>query len=206
MHSISTSSVIPHLAALCLALMGSLAAEPVTKIKVEAGKGLQSFDGLGCGAIFYEAHMTSLAARGKMAEQEKLYDAMFKDVRTDYLHLFIRHHGFRQFASRLEPGMQVVASTVSGPEASGISKPGVKACAFRTKDGKRVVTNIANVQDQPVEITLHVSGVMTGTAQAWLTDGTRSVESQPAQSAKDGLKYSLPARGMLTVQTGSAGK
>jgi O-glycosyl hydrolase len=472
MHSIYSLSLL----ALGIALMGPLAAAPVTQIKVEAGKGLQSFDGLGCGAIFYEGHMTSLAARGKQDEQEKLYDAMFKDVRTDYLHLFIRHdhepqndnadpltaafkaenfkycehtlaickaarqrqphmkfyatlytppawmktnndpsgggekkgtlkagmelelaefvwafldhmqrngvtmdylsianepdwphtqpsyfltpeenavlfksvsdyltkkaktdpqvprplmvgpnilsavsaaekylppllrkagdaldivgthdydrrgerwaaltkaakgrpvwgtewcvngpdtspelirsatefwlamseafngganvwmaydwvypprqggealihvdwgkswtptriyHGFRQFASRLEPGMQVVASSVSGPGASGISKPGVKACAFRTKDGKRVVTNIANVQDQPVEITLQVSGVTTGTAQAWLTDGTRSVESQPAQSPKDGLKYSLPARGMLTVEMGNAGK
>ncbi len=476
MHSIFSSSAMPRLVAFGIALMGPLAAAPVTQIKVEAGKGLQSFDGLGCGAIFYEGHMTSLAARGKQEEQEKLYDAMFKDVRTDYLHLFIRHdhepqndnsdpltaafkpedfkycehtlaickaarqrqphmkfyatlytppawmktnndpsgggekkgtlkagmelelaefvwgfldhmqrngvtmdylsianepdwphtqpsyfltpeenavlfksvsdyltkkaktdpqvprplmvgpnilsavsaaekylppllrkagdaldivgthdydrrgerwaaltkaakgrpvwgtewcvngpdtspelirsatefwlamseafngganvwmaydwvypprqggealihvdwgkswtptriyHGFRQFASRLEPGMQVVASSVSGPGASGISKPGVKACAFRTKDGKRVVINVANVQDQPVEITLQVSGVTTGSAQAWLTDGTRSVESQPPQPAKDGLKYSLPARGMLTVETGNAGK
>ena len=62
-----------------------------TQVTVEDAKVLQSFDGLGCGAIFYEGHMTSLAARNKPEEQEKLYDAMFKDVRTDYLHLYIRH-------------------------------------------------------------------------------------------------------------------
>src|SRR6478735_3265065 len=66
-------------------------AAPVTQVKVEASKVLQTFDGLGCGVIFYEGHITSLAARNKAEEQEKLYDAMFKDVRTDYLHLYIRH-------------------------------------------------------------------------------------------------------------------
>jgi O-glycosyl hydrolase len=458
-----TRTLIPS-----LTLAGSLAAAPVTQIIVEAGRGLQSFDGLGCGAIFYEGHMTSLAARGKIDEQEKLYDAMFKNVRTDYLHLFIRHdhependnadpftsgfkeehfkycehtlaickaarqrqpqmkfyatlytppawmktnnapsgggkekatlkpgmelelaefiwaflehmqrngvkmdylsianepdwphtqpsyfltpeqnaalfktvsdylttqakvhpevprplmigpnglsavaaardylppllqeagdaldivgthdydrrgerwaaltkaakgrpvwgtewcvngpddspelirsatefwlamseafngganvwmaydwvypplqggealihvdwgkswvptriyHGFRQFASRLEPGMQVVASSVTGPAASGISKPGVKACAFRTQDGQRVVTNIANVQDQPAEISVTIGGAAVGLTQAWLTDGTRAMELQPAQQ---NLNYTLPARGMLTLET-----
>ena len=76
---------------ICAGLKGPLAAAPATQIKVEAGKGLQTFAGLGCGAIFYEGHMTSLAARDKLEEQERLYDAMFKDVRTDYLHLYIRH-------------------------------------------------------------------------------------------------------------------
>lgn len=465
------SFFIACLAAFCVAWAHPLVAAPLTQITVEAGKVLQTFDGLGCGAIFYEGHMTSLAARGKNEEQEKLYDAMFKDVRTDYLHLFIRHdhepqndnsdpwsprfkeedfkycehtlaickaarqrqpqmkfyatlytppawmktnndtsgggakkgtlkagmelelaeyvwafldhmqkngvkmdflsianepdwphtqpsyfltpeahaaifktvsdyltkksksdpqvprpqmvgpnllsavdaaekylppllakagealdivgthdydrrgdrwaaltiaakgrpvwgtewcvngpdqspdlinsateywlamseafngganvwmaydwvypprqggealihvdwgnswtptriyHGFRQFASCLEPGMEVVASSVTGPGASGISKPGIKACAFRTNDGKRVVANIANVQDQPAEITLAVRGTSIGTAKAWLTDGIRAMEPQPDQPAKDALKYSLPARGMLTVET-----
>ncbi len=459
---------------ICAGLKGPLAAAPATQIKVEAGKGLQTFAGLGCGAIFYEGHMTSLAARDKLEEQERLYDAMFKDVRTDYLHLYIRHdhepqndnsdpmkaefkdgdfkycehtlaickaarqrqpgmkfyatlytppawmktnndvsgggekkatlkprmelelaefvrafleymqrngvkmdylsianepdwphtqpsyfltpddhavlfqkvsdylsakakahpevprplmvgpnvlsaldaagkylppllrkagdaldivgthdydrrgerwaaltkaakgrpvwgtewcvngpdnstdlinsatefwlamseafngganvwmaydwvypprqggealihmdwgnswkptriyHGFRQFASRLEPGMQVVASNVSGPGATGISKPGIKACAFRTRDGKRVVVNIANVLDQPAEISLNIRGAATsGKAQAWLTDGTRAPEPQPDQPARDPLKYSLPPRGMLTVESSS---
>ncbi len=473
----TTLSAVRFLAALLFAGVTSVSAAPVTQITVDAGRGLHAFDGLGCGAIFYEGHMTSLAARNKPEEQEKLYDAMFKDVRTDYLHLFIRHdhependnadpmisafkaenfkycehtlaickaaqkrqpkmkfyatlytppawmktnndtsgggpakatlkpgmelelaefiwaflehmqrnsvtmdylsianepdwphtqpsyflnpdqhaalfktvtdfltkkaktepqvprplmigpnvlsavgaaekylppllqkagdaldivgthdydrrgerwaaltkaakgrpvwgtewcvngpdkspdlinsatefwlamseafngganvwmaydwvypprqggealihldwgkswkptriyHGFRQFASRLEPGMQVVASGITGPGATGISKPGVKACAFRTKDGKRVVANIANVQDLPAEIALRFQGpasaaAAAGSVQAWLTDGTKTLEPQPAPPAKGTLIYNLPPRAMLTVELG----
>ena len=67
-----------------------LTAEP-TAVAVDAGHVLQRFDGLGCGAIYFEGHITSFAARQKPELQEQLYDAMFKDVRTDYLHLCIRH-------------------------------------------------------------------------------------------------------------------
>jgi O-glycosyl hydrolase len=52
---------------------------------------LQEFQGMGCGAIFYEGHITSLAARGKDDLQRELYDDLFKEVRTDYLQLMIRH-------------------------------------------------------------------------------------------------------------------
>lgn len=46
---------------------------------------------MGCGAIFYEAHLTSLAERGKQDLQERLYDDLFREVRTDFLQLMIRH-------------------------------------------------------------------------------------------------------------------
>jgi O-glycosyl hydrolase len=114
------------------------------------------------------------------------------------------YHGFRQFASRLEPGMQVVASSVTGPGASGFSQPGVKACAFRTKDGKRLVTNIANVQDQAVDLEVSLRGMGSGTVQAWLTDGTLTMEPQSTQPGPPPLKYHLPPRGMLTVESGGA--
>jgi hypothetical protein len=39
---------------------------------------------MGCGAIFYEAHMTSLGDSGRTAEQEQLYDVMFRE-RADRL-------------------------------------------------------------------------------------------------------------------------
>ena len=61
-----------------------------TTLKLFPDRLLQEFQGMGCGAIFYEGHITSLAARGKTAEQAALYDAMFRDVRTDYLQLMIR--------------------------------------------------------------------------------------------------------------------
>jgi hypothetical protein len=114
------------------------------------------------------------------------------------------YEGFRQFASALEPGMQVVDSKVSGPGASGISKPGVKACAFRTRDGKRLVVNIANVQDSAVDIEVSLRGAGSGMAAAWLTDGSLTMQPQPPQPAPKPLKYQLPARGMLTVETGGA--
>lgn len=62
-----------------------------TLLQIDAETRLQEFQGMGCGAIFYEAHLTSLGARGRTAEQTALYDAMFRDVRTDFLQLMIRH-------------------------------------------------------------------------------------------------------------------
>lgn len=47
---------------------------------------------MGCGEIFYEAHVTSLGASGRAEEQERLYDDMFKNVRTGILQLMIRHN------------------------------------------------------------------------------------------------------------------
>ena len=50
----------------------------------------QVFEGMGAGVIFYEGHITSLAARGKNARQQQLYDDMFARVPTRYLQLMIR--------------------------------------------------------------------------------------------------------------------
>ncbi len=65
------------------------AAQPV-RISVQPGKVRQEFQGLGCGAMFYEGHITSLAARQKGDRQRELYDDMFAKVNTRYLHLMIR--------------------------------------------------------------------------------------------------------------------
>lgn len=78
-----------------LRLAGVLAASLVTAgadttLRLSPSQPLQEFQGMGCGVIFYEAHVTSLAARGKTAEQAALYDAMFREVRTDFLQLMIR--------------------------------------------------------------------------------------------------------------------
>jgi O-glycosyl hydrolase len=45
---------------------------------------------LGAGVIFYEAHVTSLAANNKNERQQQLYDDMFDRVPTQYLELMIR--------------------------------------------------------------------------------------------------------------------
>src|SRR5438045_9604051 len=62
-----------------------------TRITVHSDKLRQEFQGLGCGAIFYEGHITSLAARGKDERQRELYDDMFAKVPTRFLQLMIRH-------------------------------------------------------------------------------------------------------------------
>ena len=65
------------------------AATPV-RITVQPSKVRQEFQGLGCGAMFYEGHISSLAARQKDDRQRALYDDMFGKVNTRYLHLMIR--------------------------------------------------------------------------------------------------------------------
>lgn len=75
---------------LALGLSRVLAAEP-TVVSIHPQKVRQEFQGMGCGAIFYEAHVTSLGKNGRAEEQDTLYDDMFSKVRTDFLQLMIRH-------------------------------------------------------------------------------------------------------------------
>ena len=70
--------------------IGSINAE--TLLKIDPNQPQQEFQGMGCGAIFYEAHITSLATTNKQSEQSALYDAMCRDVRTNFLQLMIRHN------------------------------------------------------------------------------------------------------------------
>lgn len=76
-------------------LLGSFcllgASAEATTLVIDPERPRQRYDGMGCGAIFFEAHITSLAARGRHEEQKALYDAMFRDVRTDFLQMMIRH-------------------------------------------------------------------------------------------------------------------
>jgi O-glycosyl hydrolase len=74
-----------------VALVAAVPSQAATRLRVDPASPRQEFQGMGCGAIFFEAHITSLAARGKHADQQALYDAMFRDVRTDFLQLMIRH-------------------------------------------------------------------------------------------------------------------
>jgi O-glycosyl hydrolase len=78
----------------CLAVLATLddpaRGQEKTQIVVQPARVRQVFDGLGAGAIFYEAHITSLAARNKDDQQQKLYDDMFARVPTRYLQLMIR--------------------------------------------------------------------------------------------------------------------
>ncbi len=69
---------------------GAIRSQDKTLLTVQTAKPRQTFEGLGAGAIFYEGHITSLAAREKNDLQEKLFDDMFTRVPTRYLQLMIR--------------------------------------------------------------------------------------------------------------------
>ena len=73
-------------------ILSSIAAQaaPPVRITVHPGKLRQEFQGLGCGTMFYEGHITSLAAQQKNDRQRELYDDMFAKVNTRYLQLMIR--------------------------------------------------------------------------------------------------------------------
>src|SRR5436190_1250204 len=82
-----------HLLVACIvgATLGSnVGAQETTRITVETAQVRQVFEGLGAGAIFYEGHITSLAACNKDERQQQLYDDMFARVPTRYLQLMIR--------------------------------------------------------------------------------------------------------------------
>jgi O-glycosyl hydrolase len=68
-------------------LTGDVRAQDRVQITVQTARPRQAFEGLGAGVIYYEAHITSLAASDKA---EQLYDDMFARVPTRYLHLMIR--------------------------------------------------------------------------------------------------------------------
>ena len=59
-------------------------------ISIDPQQSKQSFDGMGCGSIFYSGHLTSLAKRNKKDLQAQLYDDLFKEIPTKFLHVMIR--------------------------------------------------------------------------------------------------------------------
>jgi O-glycosyl hydrolase len=73
-----------------LAWLAGDAGAQATRITVYPERRRQEFQGLGAGAILFEGHITSLAARSKDKRQEELYDDMFRRASTQYLQLMIR--------------------------------------------------------------------------------------------------------------------
>lgn len=109
------------------------------------------------------------------------------------------YHGYRQWCLPLAPGMHVVTTTLSGPAASGFSAPGVKAAAFASPDGRRLVIHAAAVQDADAAISLRITGAGNATIQRLRTSATASVDTLPAVTLKAGaLEDTLPGRSMTT--------
>jgi len=60
-----------------------------TTFIIETTNTKQEYRGMGCGTIFYSKHMTSFSKSGKDKLQNRFYDDIFKEVRTDYLQVMI---------------------------------------------------------------------------------------------------------------------
>jgi hypothetical protein len=114
------------------------------------------------------------------------------------------YHGYRQWCAPLVPGMRNVPVELAGPAATGFSKPGLKAAAFLSADGKQLVVHAANVQDQPCEMILHLAGPFSHLPVRRLrTSATEDMATLPAASFENGqLSDSLPPRAMATYLLG----
>jgi hypothetical protein len=110
------------------------------------------------------------------------------------------YHGFRQWCSALVPGMHVVKSELAGTDASGISKPGVKAAAFLSADGKRLVAHVANVQDRNANLTLDPGPAFSGVPAKHLRTSANEDNAQLPDTSPEVLKnpITLPARSLNT--------
>ena len=78
------------LSLLSLPVQAQPAESPNVVISIDPQQTRQSFDGMGCGSIFYSGHLTSLAKRNKKDLQAELYDDLFKEIPTKFLHVMIR--------------------------------------------------------------------------------------------------------------------
>jgi len=93
------------------------------------------------------------------------------------------YHGFSQWCRHLQPGMRVVELEISGPGATGIATPGVKASAFLARDRRYVVVHVVNLQDKPADIELRISGGLLNRARVRTTRTSRD-ESQEAHAPR----------------------
>ena len=111
------------------------------------------------------------------------------------------YHGFRQWCAPLVPGMHVVGCQVSGPHASGIAKPGIKASSFLAADASRLVVHIASVQDEDADVEIRTGQRFAGEpCRMWRTGTTEDMVELPVQRAFAGrISTRLPGRGLLTL-------
>lgn len=82
------AALIPLL--LSLQVSGQESEQSEVVISIEPDQPRQTFDGMGCGSIFYSGHLNSLAKRNKNDLQRQLYDDLFKEIPTKFLHVMIR--------------------------------------------------------------------------------------------------------------------
>jgi len=110
------------------------------------------------------------------------------------------YYGFKQWCSGLVPGMKNVAIELSGPCASDIGKPGAKAAAFVSADGRKLVVHVAAFQDQSCDFQIEVPQAFAGRPVKRLrTSADENAATLPDLMFKDGtLTDPLPLRSMTT--------
>ena len=111
------------------------------------------------------------------------------------------YHGFRQWSNPLAPGMRIVGTSLSGPHASGISSPGVKASAFVDPDGRRLVIHTVNVRDQSSNVALKIDDTRFTNAKVatYRTSAEDACAPYPVQRySSNGIQDVLKAREMVT--------
>jgi len=111
------------------------------------------------------------------------------------------YHGFRQWSNPLAPGMRLVSTTLSGPYATGISTPGVKASAFIDPDGRRLVIHVVNLQDRPADVALEIADARFNGAKmaTYRTSSEDACTPYPKRAySAEGVQESFKAREMVT--------
>ena len=78
------------LALSCTSLSAQEAGLADVVISIDPDTTKQTFDGMGCGSIFYSGHLNSLGKRDKHDLQSQLYDDLFTKIPTQFLHVMIR--------------------------------------------------------------------------------------------------------------------
>jgi hypothetical protein len=108
------------------------------------------------------------------------------------------YYGNRQWCSVLVPGMRVIKCEISGEHATGVSNPGVKAAAFLSADGKRLVAHVANVQDREASLLIDVEPDFSKVnAKHWRTSATEDCNAL-AEIPSNPSPLPLPPRSLNT--------
>jgi glucuronoarabinoxylan endo-1,4-beta-xylanase len=93
-------------------------------------------------------------------------------------------------------------TAVGAPDAHAATTgdPNLGLSAFRNADGSLTVVGLnASTSAAPVRLSLRNTGITTGTATPYLTDGTHNTARQSAISVTGGtLDATLPARSLVT--------
>ena len=179
------------------------------RITVSPGKSHQEFQGLGCGAMFFEGHVTSLAVRQKNDRQRELYDDMFAKVNTRYptrkggealinvdwgSDYFLKktYWVFRQWSTPLEAGMRVVESSSSGNM--------IRVASFYSA-GRKLVVHVTNSTDAAIPVQLAIAGANVAPPGRQRTSATENAASlAPLPASPAGFADTLPARSFTTFQ------